>query len=306
MTSPASVKPKIILTNDDGVRAPGLNGLRAMLAERAEVIVMAPTKNRSGAARAATYATPVTVEREDDDLGTVYACAGTPLDCIRIALLSDIAPDARLVVSGVNHGGNLGDDVLNSGTVAAAMEAALLGVPAIALSQQAHASHFHILDVIDRPTPITDDTLNIAVALCDAILAGPTPDRTVLNVNAPAEIREPGIEVTRLGRRYYPLGGLSPAGSGDPVGYLTYGVRGGPPPGFEDGAGTDFGAISAGRVAITPISYDWAAADESALRGWAEAVAYRAEEQVRPLWSPAISASANAAGINECERRNDV
>lgn len=271
---------KIVLTNDDGVHAAGLNGLRTRLAEHGEVVVVAPTSNRSGAARSATYATPVTVERTDDEHGAVYACEGTPLDCVRVALLSGIAPDAQVVVSGINHGGNLGDDILNSGTVAAAMEAALLGIPAIAVSQQAHTSHFHILDILDRPTSITDDTVRVAAALCAAVLAEPSPDRVFLNVNVPAKIHHSRIEVTRLGRRYYPLGALRPTDSRSSLGYLTYGERGGPPPEFERDDGTDFHAVAHGRVAVTPISYDWAGADEIGIRAWATAVIRRASEEL--------------------------
>ena len=131
---------RVLLTNDDGIEAQGLQVLRAELLRTpgVELVTIAPDGNRSAVGRGITTRRPLMVERVDFDDGTHgFACDGTPVDCVRLAslgLVDDWAPD--LVVSGINHGANLGDDVTYSGTVAAAMEGLVLGLPAIAVSQQ--------------------------------------------------------------------------------------------------------------------------------------------------------------------------
>ncbi len=169
---------KIVLTNDDGVMADGLRALhRALVARGLDVVVVAPTDNRSGVSRNATYSDPVSVTPVEGD-ESILACSGTPVDCVRAALLGDIAPDAALVLSGMNHGANLGDDILNSGTVGAAIEGALLGVPAIAVSQHSHPGFFHILDALDQSTPVYDETADIgALFAASAIRWDDWPDR---------------------------------------------------------------------------------------------------------------------------------
>jgi 5'-nucleotidase len=248
------------MTNDDGVMADGLRALQTALLERGlDVVVVAPTENRSGIARNATYSEPVAVTAVDGD-ENVLACSGTPVDCVRAALLGDIAPDARLVLSGINHGANLGDDTLNSGTVGAAVEAALLGVPAIAVSQQSHPGFFHILDALDQHTPVYHRTAQIAAIAAERALGWSLwPERLILNLNVPAEIElgEANVEVTRLGRRFYEPGAVPRETRGYAAEYLTYGHRTAPAPRFEDTPGTDFGAIKAGNVSLSPLSYAW-------------------------------------------------
>lgn len=196
-----------------------------------------------------------------------------PVDCVRVAMLGRTAPAAELVVSGINHGPNLGDDTLNSGTVGAAVEGALLGVPGLAVSQQHFEGDFHILDSFDPTTPVYETTAAIAAMFAEEMLARPAPERAVINVNVPATLSDPRVELTRLGRRFYEPDSVF-TGERDGVhGYFTYGKRGGPPPPFEDTPGSDFAALAAGRVSATPISYAWHQDDGgAAVREWAAAV----------------------------------
>jgi 5'-nucleotidase len=263
---------RVVLTNDDGIAANGIRTLaRALNDAGLDVVVVAPVQNRSGVSRWATYSTPVALEPAGELDGVpLYACHGSPVDCVRVALMSTLVPNASLVVSGINHGPNLGDDTLNSGTVGAAMEGALLGLPALAVSQQSAVGHFHVLDALDQKTPVYDATARVAAAIARALLEYPTPDRTVLNLNAPARISDDRVEVTRLGRRFYRRASLEAVERDGVTGFLTYGTRDQTPP-YEDAPGTDFAAVSAGRVSITPLSYAWHdAKDASRLRSWAE------------------------------------
>jgi 5'-nucleotidase len=251
--------PRAVLTNDDGIAAEGLHTLtRAIAAAAVPAVVVAPAENRSGVGRHAFYGRPVALESLAEAGGIAhFSCSGMPVDCVRVALLGRTAPEAELVVSGINHGPNLGDDTLNSGTVGAAIEGALLGVPGLAVSQQHFDGDFHILDSFDPSTPVYDTTAAIAAMFALEMLARPGPERAVINVNVPATVREPKVEVTRLGRRFYEPDSVF-AGERDGVhGLFTYGRRGGPPPPFEDAPGTDFAALEAGRVSATPISFAW-------------------------------------------------
>jgi 5'-nucleotidase len=275
--------PRVVLTNDDGIAAEGLHTLtRALAAAELPAVVVAPAENRSGVGRHAFYGRPVTLESLADVGGIDhFACGGMPVDCVRVALLGEIAPDAALVVSGINHGPNLGDDTLNSGTVGAAIEGALLGVTGLAVSQQHFDDDFHILDSFDQTTPVYDTTAAIAALFAEEMLARPAPERVVINVNVPATLREPRVELTRLGRRFYRPGSVF-SGERDGVrGLFTYGRRGGPPPPFEDAPGTDFAALQAGRVSATPISFAWHHEDgDGAALEWAGAVCAAVEQRL--------------------------
>lgn len=258
--------PRVVLTNDDGVAAEGLHTLtRAISAAAVPAAVVAPAENRSGIGRAASYGRPVSLEPLAEAGGIAhFSCSGTPVDCVRVALLGSTAPAAELVVAGINHGPNLGDDTLNSGTVGAAVEGALLGTVGLAVSQQHFDEDFHILSSFDQTTPVYETTAAIAAVFAVEMLARPAPERTVVNVNVPATLRERRVEVTRLGRRFYEPGSVF-AGERDGVhGLFSYGRRGGPPPPFEDGPGTDFAAVAAGRVAATPLSFAWHREDRAA------------------------------------------
>lgn len=251
---------RILLTNDDGVGADGLRAMhQALLRRGLEVLVVAPSVNRSGVSRSATYGEPVTLTRVGGEVG-VFECSGTPVDCVRASLLSGFAPDISMVLSGINHGANLGDDTLNSGTVGAAAEGTLLGLPAIAVSQQSHPGFFHILDALDQTTPVYHETAEIAALIVDRALSWEDwPERSLVNLNVPAEMSENSIKVsvTRLGRRFYEPGSVNLEEHGFGHRVRTYGRRNGPPPPYEDGSDTDFGALAAGEVSVSLLSYAW-------------------------------------------------
>ena len=194
---------RVLLTNDDGIGASGLQALRrALLAvEDVELAVIAPDSNRSATARSITFTRPLWVtEVRFADGTTGYACDGTPVDCVKLAelgLVEGFTPE--LIVSGINHGSNLGDDITYSGTVAAALEGVMLGVPGIAVSQQSLARE---LDFRLGDRFRFDAAAAFTARLVEQLDDVPLPEGTLLNVNVPAgEVR--GVEVTRLGKRDY-------------------------------------------------------------------------------------------------------
>ncbi len=242
----------VLLTNDDGIEAEGLQAMRGALQalDGVNLAVIAPDGNRSAMARSITTRRPLWVAEIPFADGTVgYATDGTPVDCVRLAslgLIEDFAPD--LVVSGINHGANLGDDITYSGTVAAALEGVVLGIPAIAVSQQsgARALDFHYDGGF---------AFGLAAAfvarLVERIEDVPLPATTLLNVNVPAG--EPhGVEVTRLGKRIYEDELKLEREEEHRRRYWIYGSD----PGFRDEAGTDLAAVAAGNVAVTPLHFD--------------------------------------------------
>jgi 5'-nucleotidase len=230
---------RILISNDDGVLAPGIRALVNELSTMADIEVMAPDRNRSGASNSLTLAHPLRVRQLDNGH---YSVEGTPTDCVHLALTGFFDPLADLVVSGINDGANLGDDILYSGTVAAAMEGRFLGLPAIAVSMVGeNIQHYGTAAVIVRQ-------------LITKLSANCLPMKTILNVNVPDlplnQIK--GIEVTRLGARH---SAASIIKENDPRGRPMYWIG---PPGQEDeaGPGTDFFAISRGCVSITPLHLD--------------------------------------------------
>ncbi|CZG59421.1 TPA: 5'/3'-nucleotidase SurE [Legionella pneumophila] len=230
---------KILVSNDDGVLAPGIKILANELSALGEVKVVAPDRNRSGASNSLTLTQPLRVKQLDNGY---YSVDGTPTDCVHLALTGFLEPMADIVVSGINEGANLGDDVLYSGTVAAAMEGRYLGLPAIAISMVGdNIQHYETAAIIAKQLVIK-------------LSANKLPSQTILNVNVPDlplnQIR--GLQVTRLGTRH----------SAEPI-IKEYDPRGRPiywvgPPGIEAdaGAGTDFFAIKTGHVSITPLHLD--------------------------------------------------
>jgi 5'-nucleotidase len=242
---------RILLTNDDGIGATGLHALRRALVaqEGVEVSVIAPDSNRSATARSITTRAPIWVEEVPLDDGSVaYATDGTPVDCVRFADLGLVGERPDLIVSGINHGSNLGDDITYSGTVAAALEGIVLGVPAIAVSQQSAAREMGFL-----PGPGFD--FEIAARICARLvgfLAGdPLPPETLLNVNVPAGTPA-GVEVTRLGKRVYEDELKLVEEEGSRRRYQIYGFA----PTYQEDPGTDLTAIAEGRVSITPVHFD--------------------------------------------------
>jgi 5'-nucleotidase len=230
---------RILVSNDDGYESTGIGALAAALVVHGEVTVVAPVRDRSGASNSLTLDRPIRVDAIRDG---VYRVDGTPTDCVHLATtgLLDALPD--MVVSGINAGGNLGDDVLYSGTVAAAMEGRSLGLPAIAISL-----------VGETPTHY-DTAAIIARRLIDRLHHEPLPADTILNVNVPDVPWEAvtGIEATRLGSRHRAEAAIRDQ---DPKGRAIYWI--GPPGAQQDaGPGTDFDAIERQAIAITPMQVD--------------------------------------------------
>lgn len=230
---------KILISNDDGVYAPGLRALANELSTIADIEVMAPDRNRSGASNSLTLSSPINVKQLDNGH---YSVEGTPTDCVHLALTGFFDTVCDIVVSGINDGANLGDDILYSGTVAAAVEGRYLGYPAIAVSMVGdNIQHFDTAAVITR---------QLIVNLAHHQL----PAQTILNVNIPDlpinQIK--GLHVTRLGTRH---GAQPMVKDYDPRGRPIYWV--GPSGDAADaGPGTDFYAVSQGCVSVTPLHLD--------------------------------------------------
>jgi len=226
----------ILVTNDDGIHAQGLAALAAALDPLGEVFVVAPDREQSAVGHALTLHRPLRVERLGDRR---FAVNGTPSDCVNLGVLGLLPGPPVLVAAGVNHGSNLGDDVTYSGTVSAAMEGTLLGVPSMAVSQvDADAGDFEAAARVAR--------LVAARALVETL-----PAKTLLNVNVPrGEVR--GIRMTRLGHRVYRDKVVQET---DPRGRPYYWIGAGPPEWQEDDA-SDMAAIHAGFASVTPLHLD--------------------------------------------------
>lgn len=245
---------RILVSNDDGYQAPGLEAMVKELSKFAEVVVVAPDRNRSGASNSLTLEHPLRVTEVRKNF---YYVNGTPTDCVHVALtgLLDELPD--LVISGINDSGNLGDDVLYSGTVAAAIEGRFLGLPSIAVSLvHNHAMNFHTAAIVARKLVQCMDCSNISF-------------NTVLNVNVPdVSLDQLGkFEITRLGRRHAAQDSIVQT---DPRGKTVYWM-GLPGDAADSGPGTDFHAVNEGRVSITPLQLDWTHYEACAqLKVWAD------------------------------------
>jgi 5'-nucleotidase len=243
---------RVLLTNDDGIDAEGLQALRRALAalEDVELGVVAPDGNRSATARSITFRRPLWVsELHFGDGRNGFACDGTPVDCVRLAtlgLIDGFQPD--VIVSGINHGSNLGDDITYSGTVAAALEGVVLGIPGIAVSQQSLAREMTF--VPGREFEF-DAAAAFTARMVERLDDVPLPAGTLLNVNFPGS-RIAGVEVARLGKRIYrDRLDLVDEDSGRRQ-FRIYGDS----PVHDDEAGTDLAAVSAGRIAVTPLHFD--------------------------------------------------
>ena len=230
---------KILVSNDDGYLATGISVLTAALEEIAEVVVVAPDRNRSAASNSLTLKVPLRVSEVAPDR---YKVDGTPSDCVHLALTGFLDFEPDLVVSGINHGANLGDDVIYSGTVAAAMEGRFLGLPTIAVSLVgSELQHF-------------ETAAAVASELVQKIERAPLASDVVLNLNVPnialGELK--GVHATRLGFRHKSEQILKDT---DPYGRPIYWV--GPPgEGQDAGEGTDFFAVRQGFASVTPLKVD--------------------------------------------------
>jgi 5'/3'-nucleotidase len=243
---------RVLLTNDDGIKAAGLQTFRRALlgVDGIELAVIAPDGNRSAMARSITTRRPLWVHQVDFGDGTHgYATDGTPVDCVRLANLGLVEGfEAELVVSGINHGSNLGDDITYSGTVAAALEAIVLGLPGIAVSQQSCAREldFKVGDEFEFGT-----AASFAARLVEELQENPLPSGTLLNVNVPCS-PVTGVQVARLGKRVYQDELALVDQDGGSRQYRIYGEAS-----YEHGeTGTDLAAVAQGKIAVTPVHFD--------------------------------------------------
>jgi 5'-nucleotidase len=235
---------RVLLTNDDGLHAEGLQTMRRALLEipGVELAVIAPAENQSATARSITTRRPIWVEEVPYDDGSVgYTTDGTPVDCVRFAALGLIEGfEADLIVSGINHGSNLGDDITYSGTVACAFEGVLLGIPGVAVSQEWVAGK-----ALDFTTAAA-----FAARVVQEIESSPLPPDTILNINCPAgEAR--GVEVAPLGKRKYTDELKVHEHDGSRRLFQIYGE-----PQAHEQEGTDLAAVADGRIAVTPLHFD--------------------------------------------------
>lgn len=229
----------ILISNDDGFRAPGIAALAQALASVADCTVVAPDRDRSGASNSLTLTQPVRAHTQDSGF---IAVEGTPTDCVHLAIngLLDTAPD--MVVTGINAGANMGDDVHYSGTVAGAMEGRFLGLPAIAFSLAGPERRHY------------EAAAEVARELLSWLQTHPLPADTILNVNVPdlpaSELA--GWRVTRLGNRHKSEPVIVDR---DPRGQRCFWI--GPPgPEADAGEGTDFHAVASGYISVTPLAFD--------------------------------------------------
>jgi 5'/3'-nucleotidase len=245
---------KVLLTNDDGIQATGLNVMRRALLELPgiELAVIAPDSNRSATARSITTRKPLWVDEVEFGDGTTgYATDGTPVDCVRFAALGLVEFEPELIVSGINEGSNLGDDITYSGTVAAALEGIVLGIPAIAVSQQAERGTVDFRGGRRWAAEDFESAAAFTARMVEELARVPMPSGTLININCPAgEVT--GARACRLGKRIY-RDRLELAEETDGRRrYRIYGME----PGYEEGEGTDFAALADGCIAVTPLHFD--------------------------------------------------
>ncbi len=244
----------ILVANDDGYLSPGIRALHKAMSRVGDAILVAPDRNRSAASNSLTLSKPISVHRHADN---IYAVEGSPADCVNIALSGLLESNVDVVVSGINDGPNMGDDVLYSGTVAAAMEGRFLGQPAIALSMA-------------TPNPTNFDTAaRVAEKLVNKLSTASMRNGTVLNVNVPDvpmnQLR--GLRVTRLGTRHPSANAIKQQ---SPRGDTQYWI--GPAGLINDNSDdTDFFAVAENYVSVTPLTTDLTCIDSlSPVGDWLE------------------------------------
>lgn len=231
---------KILISNDDGVHAIGISALANEIAKIAEVTVIAPDRNRSGASNSLSLQVPVRIYQLSNGY---YSVTGTPTDCVHLAVTGMLDTKFDMVISGINAGANLGDDVIYSGTVAAASEGRVLGLPSLAFSL-----------VGKDPQKNFETAAIVARQIIEHIKKMPLTQATILNINIPdvpfEELK--GFELTRLGKRHPAQEAIK---AKDPRGYTVYWI-GSSGEEEDTGLGTDFGAVKNNFVSITPIKID--------------------------------------------------
>ncbi len=232
--------PVILVSNDDGVRSEGIEALAAAMKELGTVYVIAPDRERSAASHSLTLTHPLRVEKISN---RVYSVDGTPTDCVNLGVNGILrGKKIDLLVSGINKGANLGDDITYSGTVSAAIEGTLLGIPSIAIS------------LVTRTRFRFDTASAVATDVANRVLKKGLPDDTLLNINVPNVPRDeiPGVRITRQGKRVY---GDMIVEKRDPRGRKYYWI-GGDNLNSEEIPGSDLEAIEEGYISLTPIHLD--------------------------------------------------
>jgi 5'-nucleotidase len=242
------MKPHILVTNDDGIDSEGLLALKQALAQVGQVSVIAPDHNWSAAGHSKTMHKPLRINKVHlADGDHAYSSDGAPSDCVAIGILGFLKKKIDLVVSGINKGSNMGDDITYSGTVAAAMEGIIWGYPSLAVSldgyvpEEPEANNFAL-------------AARVAASVAERVLSGKWQADTLLNVNVPNldEKDIKGLEITRLGRRGYQDELIVRT---DPFGRLYYWIGGGKPTMVNE-PGTDIHALNSGKISVTPIHLD--------------------------------------------------
>jgi 5'-nucleotidase len=230
---------QLMITNDDGIEATGIKALEKALDGLGDLLVVAPATEQSASSHSLTLGRPIRTEPVDDRHFKIH---GTPTDCVLVALQGFLERMPDFLISGINHGPNMGEDVVYSGTVSAAMEGMILGVPSIAISS------------IQRSMKDAAETARIARVVVETVMRNGLPDGCLLNVNIPdpqiSKIR--GVEITKLGSRAYYNLLRSEQGDGDSIDYTI----GGDKPVWKEDERTDIAAIRRGYVSITPLHID--------------------------------------------------
>lgn len=248
-------KPLILLTNDDGIEAPGLLALAEAMAMAGRVVVVAPERDNSAASHSLTMRRPLLVRELGADR---FAIDGTPADCVMVGAGKLLKEQPKLLVSGINPGANLGDDISYSGTVSAAIEGTMIGIPSLAVSLAGNPAGGYALAAA------------FAARLAGMVLAQGLPPDTLLNINVPARpaAEIAGVRFTRQGRRKYD-GAINE--TADPWGRRHYWIGGGTPV-LDEGEDTDVQAVQSGWISVTPLHLDrtnYGALDYLS-RGWAD------------------------------------
>ncbi|MFK7860154.1 MAG: 5'/3'-nucleotidase SurE [Granulosicoccus sp.] len=245
---------RILIANDDGYQSPGIRALYEAMQQLGQATIVAPDRNRSGASNSLTLSHPVFVRQHE---ATIFSLEGTPTDCVNIALSGLLEQEQDMVVSGINDGPNMGDDVLYSGTVAAAIEGRHLGHPALAVSMASHEPSYY------------KTAASVMHTLVSHLREVPLPADTILNINVPDlpidDIR--GLKATRLGTRHPSRNAIRQS---SPRGETLYWI-GAAGDINDDGPGTDFGAVQEGYVSVTPLQIDLTRLDSvSSVADWLE------------------------------------
>jgi len=235
-----TVKKLVLLTNDDGFHAPGITVLRETIGDKWDTVLVAPDRERSAASHALTLNRPLRVNRIDE---RTMAVDGTPTDCVMLSIMGLLERKPDLVISGINSGANLGDDVIYSGTVAGAAEAVILGVPSLAVS------------FVDPGETEFEKGAKIAITVAGEIFKNTLPKGVFLNVNIPPSFDSRSFEVTRLGNRSYRDVIVKKT---DPRGRPYYWIAGQPET-WRGAENCDFAAIDRGNISITPLHLDMTA-----------------------------------------------